>query len=104
MPQNRVESVVPELATSWSWSEDGTERAFKLREGVKRHDGKPFTATDVKCTYDLLMGQTTEKLRLNFREAWFFSLDQVTTNGDTEATFRLKRPQSAFLSLLPSRY
>ena len=57
VPQNRVESIVPDLATSWSWSEDGTELTFKLRESVKWHDGKPFTAADVKCTYDLLTGE-----------------------------------------------
>jgi peptide/nickel transport system substrate-binding protein len=33
VPQNRVESIVPELATRWSWSEDGTELSFKLRPG-----------------------------------------------------------------------
>ena len=41
---------------SWSWSEDGTELTFPLRQGVKWHDGKPFTAADVKCTWDLLHG------------------------------------------------
>ena len=56
-PQNSMNSIVPELATSWSWSEDGTELTFKLRPGIKWHDGKPFTAADVKCTYDLLLGQ-----------------------------------------------
>jgi peptide/nickel transport system substrate-binding protein len=104
VPQNRIQSIVPDLATSWSSSEDGTELTFKLRKGVKWHDGKPFTSADVKCTYDLLTGKATEKLRLNFREAWFFNLDEVTTNGDTEATFHLKRPQPALISLLASGY
>jgi peptide/nickel transport system substrate-binding protein len=102
--QNRVESIVPDLATSWSWSEDGTELSFKLREGVKWHDGKPFTAADVKCTYDLLTGKAKEKLRLNYREAWFLNIDEVTTNGESEATFHLKRPQPALISLLASGY
>jgi len=54
VPQNSMQSIVPELATGWAWSEDGTELTFKLRDGVKWHDGKPFTAEDVKCTLDLL--------------------------------------------------
>jgi len=104
VPQNRVQSIVPDLATSWTSNEEGTELTFTLRQGVKWHDGKPFTATDVKCTYDLLAGKAKEKLRLNYREAWFLNLDEVTTNGDSEVTFHLKRPQPAFISLLASGY
>jgi peptide/nickel transport system substrate-binding protein len=104
VPQNRVETIVPDLATSWNSNEEGTELTFTLRDDVKWHDGKPFTAADVKCTYDLLTGRAKEKLRLNYREAWFLNLDEVTTNGDREATFHLRRPQPAFISLLASGY
>ena len=100
--QNSPESINPDLATSWSWSEDGKELTFPLRQGIKWHDGKPFTAADVKCTWDLLMGIGSEKLRVNPRKTWYLNLDKVTTNGDYEVTFHLKRPQPALLSLLAS--
>ena len=59
--QNTPNSIVPELATSWSWNEDGTELTLPLRQGVKWHDGKPFTAADVKCTMDLLQGKASRE-------------------------------------------
>jgi len=98
--QNSMQSIVPDLATGWTWSEDGTELTFPLRQGVKWHDGKPFTAADVKCTWDLLAGKTSEKLRVNPRKAWYGNVEEVTTKGDHEVTFRLKRPQPALLTLL----
>src|SRR5258708_24614108 len=67
--QNSLDSIVPDLATAWSWNEDGTELTFPLRQGVTWHDGKPFTAQDVKCTWDLLMDTASEKLRVNPRKA-----------------------------------
>jgi len=102
VPQNSPKSIVPDLATSWAWNEEGTELTLPLRQGVKWHDGKPFTAADVKCTWDLLAGKTNEKLRINPRKGWYSNLAQVTTNGDYEVSFRLKRPQSSFLVLLAS--
>jgi peptide/nickel transport system substrate-binding protein len=53
--QNRLGSIVPDVATSWSWSQDGTELTMPLRREVKWHDDRPFTARDVLCTWDLLM-------------------------------------------------
>src|ERR1700758_2140541 len=95
--QNSPTSIIPDLAASWAWSEDGKELTFPLRQGVKWHDGKPFTAADVKCTWDLLLGKASEKLRVNPRKPWYRNLEEVTTNGDYEVTFHLKRPQLAFI-------
>jgi peptide/nickel transport system substrate-binding protein len=100
--QNSLATILPELAESWNWNEEGTELSFKLRDGVKWHDGKLFTAADVKCTWELLKGEAPEKLRVNPRKIWYGNLDRITTNGSREVTFRLKRPQPAFLALLAS--
>src|SRR5258708_339602 len=100
--QNSLKSVVPDLAESWSWDEEGKQLTFKLRQGVKWHDGKSFTANDVRCTWDLLLGKTSEKLRVNPRRPWYSNVEAVTANGDYEVTFRLKRPQPALLALLAS--
>jgi len=104
VPQSGMQSIVPDLASEWSWDEDKTQLTFRLREGVRWHDGKPFTAKDVQCTWDLLTGRLDEKLRINPRKAWYRNLDKVTTNGDYEATFHLKRPQPAFIALLASGF
>jgi peptide/nickel transport system substrate-binding protein len=102
--QNTLNSVVPELATSWAWSEDGKRLTFKLRQGVLWHDGKPFTSADVKCTFDLLTGKAKEQLKVNFRANWYANLADVTTESADEATFHFRQPQPAFLALLASGF
>ena len=98
--QNRMDNIVPELATAWKWSDDGTQLTFTLRDGVKFHDGKPFTSADVKCTWDMVSGLTPGKIRKSPRQAWFTNLKEITVNGASEVTFHLNRPQPSFLSLL----
>ena len=99
-PQVSLDTIVSDLATSWSWNEDDTALTFQLRQDVKWHDGKPFTAADVKCTWDLLLDKRPDKLRLNPRKTAYENLTDVTTNGNYEVTFKLKRPQAAFPMLL----
>ncbi len=103
-PQNSFATIVPELAESWTWNDAHTELTMKLREGVRWHDGKPFTAKDVQCTWTMLMGKGEQKFRLNFREGWYKNLQEVTSTGDTNVTFHLNKPQPSFLALLASGY
>ena len=101
---NSNANIEPELASSWSWSTDNTALTFKLREGVKWHDGKPFTSADVKCTWDLILGHSATPLRVSPRKDWYKNLKSVTPHGDFEVTFQLGRPQPALLPLLASGY
>ena len=56
----------PDLAESWTVSKDGLEYVFKLRRGVVFHDGSPFTAHDVKWSWevDLPQGQPADRRRV----------------------------------------
>ncbi|HEY6983598.1 ABC transporter substrate-binding protein [Reyranella sp.] len=103
---NSPDHIVPDLAETWSWSDDKTKLTFKLRQGVKWHDGQPFTAKDVKCTFDAVAGldEKSELLRKSPRKIWYINLKEVSTNGDYEVTFTLGRPQASFLSMLASGY
>ena len=102
VPQNTLGSIVPDLAESWAWSADGKQLTFRLRRGVRWHDGRNFTARDVACTWNLLLGKSAAKFRINPRKSWYWNLDAVTVEGDDEAVFHLKQRQPAFLALLAS--
>jgi peptide/nickel transport system substrate-binding protein len=102
VPQNTLSSIVPDLAVVWSWDEDKTALTFHLHQDVRWHDGKPFSSKDVKCTWDLLTGKSSEKLRVNPRRSWYGNLEEVTVDSDNEVTFHLKRPQPFFTALLAS--
>ncbi len=102
--QNDISTIVPELATAWAWSADNKDLTFQLRTGVKWHDGKPFTAKDVACTFDKLTGKAEDKFRKNPRESWYANLTSTTADSDTQVTFHLSRPQPSLLSMLASGY
>jgi peptide/nickel transport system substrate-binding protein len=104
VPQSGLDSIIADLATEWAWDEGKTRLTFKLRQGVKWHDGKPFTSADVKCTFELLQGKANGKLRLNPRKPWYRNLTEVTTNGDFEVTFNLQRPQPSFIAMLAAGF
>ncbi|MBI4081504.1 MAG: ABC transporter substrate-binding protein [Candidatus Lambdaproteobacteria bacterium] len=103
-PVESLETIRPDLAERWEWNAAGTALTFTLRQDVKWHDGKPFTARDVKHTFDVVRGAGTSKLRLNPRRLWYGNVDSIETVGDHEVVFKLKRPQPSLLSMLTSGY
>jgi peptide/nickel transport system substrate-binding protein len=103
-PVNSLDGIVPDLAESFAWDASGTRLTFKLRQGVSWHDGKPFTAKDVACTWTRVTGKEADYFRKSPRKIWFESLKEVAVNGDHEATFVLERPQPALLGMLASGY
>jgi len=103
-PLQSMETIVPELAESWGWDDSKTKLTFKLRQGVKWHDGKPFTSADVKCTFDMLLGKSKERLRKHPRAIWYRNVKDLTVNGDHEATLVLEKPQPSILMMLATGY
>ena len=102
--QERMDTIIPELAMSWLWENGGKQLTFSLRRDVKWHDGRPFTAKDVKHTFDVVRGASDQRLKLNPRKLWYFNVEAIVANGDYEVTFRLKRPQPSLLAILASGY
>jgi len=103
-PRTGMDTIVPELAESWAWDAARTKLTFKLRQGVKWHDGKPFTAKDVQCTWNRLLGKDPDKFRKNPRTEWWKNITEVAINGDFEATFVLAQAQPSLLVLLASAF
>ena len=101
-PKNTLDTNIPDLATSCETKDGGHKLVFKTRDGVRWHDGKPFAAADVACTFDLLL--SPDKLPRNPRSAWFTNLEKVTAYSPSQVTFHLKQPQPSLLALLASGY
>lgn len=73
-------------------SDDGRTYTFKLRQGVKFSDGKPFTARDVVYTYETILDKKTN----NASKGELDALDSVSAQGEDTVVFSLKYPYAAF--------
>lgn len=77
----------PVLATEWWGSDDGLRITFKLRDGVKWHDGKPFTSADVAFS-----AMEVWKPLQNLGRTIFADLEAVDTPDKLTAVFRFSKP------------
>jgi peptide/nickel transport system substrate-binding protein len=105
-PVESPDAVVPELAERWSWQDNYRNLVLFLRKGVKWHDGQPFTAKDVKYTFDMVREakDATAKLRINPRKDWYANIDTIEVADPHTVIFHLKRPQPALLMMFASGY
>lgn len=86
-----------ELATNWNVSQDGKEWVFHLRKGVRWHDGRDFTAEDVKFTYDTVIDPNSKP---TVSKADYAALQRVEVADPYTVRFHLSQPYSPFLSRL----
>jgi peptide/nickel transport system substrate-binding protein len=82
--------MAPSLAASWTESADGLVYEFKLRRGVKFHNGDPLTADDVKFSYDRYRGAGSRELQARVRQVEI--VDPLTVR------FHLKEPWPDFMT------
>jgi len=83
----------PELSESWEVSKDGLTWTFKLRQGVKFHDGQELTSADVKFTFDRLFEKSPGK-------SDFVAVDKVEPAGKYQVKFITKEPFAGLLAAL----
>jgi peptide/nickel transport system substrate-binding protein len=89
---------VPELATSWDWSEDGQTLTMQLRTDAVFHDGTPFDATAVVANIE-----RSKTLTESRRKSELTSVDTVVATGPFEVTFNLASPDATLIAQLSDR-
>lgn len=88
-------NIVPMLATEWKVSDDALTYTFKLREGVKFHDGEPFNAEAVKAVYDRGVADQSLTIKRQIKN-W----ESVEVLGEYEVAIRLIDPNNTFINKL----
>jgi peptide/nickel transport system substrate-binding protein len=93
---------VGDLADSWTISPDGLTYTFKLRPGVRFHDGSPMTSRDVKASYDKIIFPTGGVI--SARKGTYQAVEAVEAPDAQTVRFRLKWPETSFLVNLASPF
>ena len=79
---------IGDLAESWTASADKRTYTFKIRQGVKFHDGTPLTSRDVKASYDHIIFPTPGVV--SSRQAAYRAVEAVEAPTPDTVIFRLK--------------
>jgi len=91
---------IGDLAESWTVSGDKRTYTFKIRKGVKFHDGAELTAQDVKASYDHIV--FPPRGIASSRQAPYKAVEAVTAPSADTVVFRLKYPEGSFIASVSS--
>ena len=94
--------VVGDLAESWTIAKDGRTYTFKLRRGVKFHDGSDLTSKDVKASYDKIVNPPADVV--SFRKGQYTAIEAIEAPDPTTIVFRLKWPAASLITALASPF
>ncbi|MGH7335068.1 MAG: ABC transporter substrate-binding protein [Candidatus Rokuibacteriota bacterium] len=92
--------IIGDAATDWKMSPDGLTYTFKLRQGIRFHDGSPLTAADVKATYDKIVSPPQGVASI--RKEAYTSIERIEAPDPGIVVFKLKFPSASLLSNLAS--
>ena len=98
-PQN-YPKIVGDVAESWTSSRDGLTVTFKIRKGIKFHDGSALNAQDIKATYDKIIFPAEGVA--SARKALYAMVDKIEAPDDVTVIFKLKHISASFLANLAS--
>lgn len=91
-------AVIPQLATSWAWGDNGGTLTMDLRQGAVFHDGTPFNAEAAVYNIDRYM--TLPESR---RKSELASVAKIEATGEYQIKFTLKSPDASLLAQLSDR-
>ncbi|RPI95641.1 MAG: ABC transporter substrate-binding protein, partial [Chloroflexi bacterium] len=91
-------NLVPSLAESWEFSEDGLQLTFHLRQGVTFHDGSDFTSEDVKASLERILDEATGAAT----RANLLSIASIDTPDDFTVVLNLSQPDAPLAAALSS--
>jgi peptide/nickel transport system substrate-binding protein len=100
-PHNH-DDIVPDLAESWTQSDDGLTYTFKLRKGVKFHDGTDFDSADAKASWDKII--FPPKGVVSHKKNWFKPVKSIETPDKYTVVFNMKHPSASFIPLMALGY
>ena len=94
--------VIGDLAESWTVAKDGRTYTFKIRRGVKFHDGSDLTSKDVKASYDKIVNPPADVV--SFRKGQYTAVEAIEAPDPTTVIFRLKWPAASMITALASPF